>query len=160
MPFVAQKKIRPMRPFKLRRRAGFSLVELLVVIVIIGLIATVVAINVLPAQDRAQVEKARADIAVLEQALESYRLDLFSYPTTEQGLEALLAAPTGLRQPERYREGGYIRRLPQDPWGNPYQYVQPGARGPFDVFSFGSDGQPGGEKTAADIGNWREPTAS
>ena len=75
-------------------------------------------------------------------------------------VEALLAAPTGLRQPERYREGGYIRRLPQDPWGNPYQYVQPGARGPFDVFSFGSDGQPGGEKTAADIGNWREPTAS
>jgi general secretion pathway protein G len=137
------------------RARGFTLVELMVVIVIIGLLATVVAINVMPSQDRAMVEKARADIAVLEQALETYRLDNMVYPDTAQGLDALLRAPAGLARPERYRRGGYIRRLPQDPWGNPYQYRQPGRQGAFDVFSFGADGAEGGEGDAADIGNWR-----
>jgi general secretion pathway protein G len=137
------------------RVRGFTLVELMVVIVIIGLLATVVAINVMPSQDRAMVEKARADIAVLEQALETYRLDNMVYPDTAQGLDALLRAPAGLARPERYRRGGYIRRLPQDPWGNPYQYRQPGRQGAFDVFSFGADGAEGGEGDAADIGNWR-----
>jgi general secretion pathway protein G len=137
------------------RVRGFTLVELMVVIVIIGLLATVVAINVMPSQDRAMVEKARADIAVLEQALETYRLDNMVYPDTAQGLDALLRAPAGLARPERYRRGGYIRRLPQDPWGNPYQYRQPGRQGAFDVFSFGADGVEGGEGDAADIGNWR-----
>lgn len=133
------------------RAAGFTLVELMVVIVIIGLLATVVMINVLPSQDRAMVEKARADIAVLEQAMETYRLENLTYPGTEQGLDALLNAPPGLSRPERYRRGGYIRRLPSDPWGNPYQYRQPGRRGPFDVYSFGADGVESGD---ADIGNW------
>jgi general secretion pathway protein G len=137
------------------RVRGFTLVELMVVIVIIGLLATVVAINVMPSQDRAMVEKARADIAVLEQALETYRLDNMVYPDTAQGLDALLRPPAGLARPERYRRGGYIRRLPQDPWGNPYQYRQPGRQGAFDVFSFGADGAEGGEGDAADIGNWR-----
>jgi len=138
------------------REAGFTLVELMVVILIIGLLATVVAINVLPSQDQAMTEKARADIATLEQAVEMYRLDLLSYPTTEQGLEALTETPDGLGRPERYRPGGYIKRLPEDPWGNPYQYLQPGERGPFDIYSLGADGRIGGEGRNADIGNWND----
>ncbi len=136
------------------RTAGFTLVELMVAIVIIGLLSTVVMINVMPSQDRAMTEKARADISVLEQAMETYRLDNLRYPTTAQGLDALLTAPAGLARPERYRKGGYIRRLPADPWGNAYQYRQPGRDGSFDVFSFGADGVEGGEDDDADIGNW------
>jgi general secretion pathway protein G len=138
-----------------RRARGFTLVELMVVIVIIGLLATVVMINVMPSQDRAMSEKARADISVLEQALETYRLELLQYPGTQDGLQALLAAPAGLSRPERYRKGGYIRRLPADPWGNQYQYRFPGEHGAFDVYSFGADGAAGGEGEAADIGNWQ-----
>lgn len=138
-----------------RRAAGFTLVELMVVVVIIGLLATVVAINVMPSQDRAMAEKARADIAVLEQAVETYRLDNLGYPSTEQGLAALRQAPGGLARPERYRTGGYIRRLPDDPWGNAYQYRRPGRDGlPFEVFSFAADGAEGGEADGLDIGNW------
>lgn len=136
------------------RAAGFTLVELMVVIVIIGLLATVVMINVMPSQDRAMVEKARADVSTLEQAVETYRLENLVYPRTDQGLDALLRAPAGLARPERYRSGGYIRRLPADPWGNPYQYRQPGERGAFDIFSMGADGAVGGEGDNADIGNW------
>lgn len=100
-------------------------------------------------------EKARADVALLEQALEAYRLDNLSYPSTEQGLQALLQAPAGLARPERYRRGGYIRRLPADPWGQPYQYRNPGRQGPFDVFSLAADGAEGGSGENADIGNWQ-----
>jgi len=135
------------------REAGFTLVEMMVVIVILGLLATVVAINVLPSQDKAMKEKARADVSVLEQALESYRLDMFAFPPTEAGLQALVTPPAGA-QADRYREGGYIRRLPKDPWGNPYQYRAPGVRGAIDIFSFGADGREGGEGKDADIGNW------
>ncbi len=138
-----------------RSRAGFTLVELMVVIVIIGLLATVVALNVLPSQDRAMVQKARADISTLEQAIETYRLDNMVFPTDQQGLQALRRAPAGLNQPERYREGGYIRRLPKDPWGADYQYRRASTHdGQFDVFSFGADGREGGEGDDADIGNW------
>ena len=135
--------------------SGFTLVELMVVIVIIGLLATVVMINVLPSQDRAMAEKTRADISVLEQALETYRLELLAYPNAQQGLQALVSQPAGLSRPERYRKGGYIRRLPTDPWGNAYQYRQPGQHGSFDVWSFGADGTEAGEADAADIGNWQ-----
>ena len=136
-----------------RKRAGFTLVEVMVVVVIIGLLATVVVINVLPAQDRAMVEKAGADIAVLEQAVETYRLDNLTFPGD---LQALVAAPAGLARPERYRQGGYVRRLPEDPWGNPYQYRQPGRDNrPFEIISLGADGQEGGEGNDADISNWR-----
>ena len=136
-----------------RRRAGFTLVELMVVIVIIGLLATVVAINVLPSQDRAMVGKARADISVLEQAIETYRLDNLTFPGD---LQALAAPPPGLTRPERYRQGGYVRRLPEDPWGNPYQYRRPSAHGgQFDVYSLGADGREGGEGNDADLGNWQ-----
>jgi general secretion pathway protein G len=99
-------------------------------------------------------EKARADVAVLEQAIEAYRLDNLAFPTTEQGLKALVSPPASLARADRYREGGYIRRLPQDPWGNPYQYALPGEHGRFDVYSFGADGAKGGEGENADIGNW------
>ena len=152
------------RPDRIRRRvasgsasnrAGFTLVDMMVVVVILGLLATVVAINVLPSQDRAMVTKARADIATLEQAIETYRLDNLVFPEDGQGLEALVATPAGLAQPERYRQGGYVRRLPKDPWGNPYQYRRQSAHGgQFDVFSFGADGKQGGEGDDADLGNW------
>lgn len=138
-----------------RGEAGFTLVELMVVIVIIGLLATVVVVNVLPSQDKAMVEKARADISLLEQALEMYRLDNLGYPSIDEGLQALASPPAGLARPERYREGGYIRRLPQDPWGNDYQYIQPGEHGPFDLYSLGADGRLDGEGNDADIGNWQ-----
>ena len=139
---------------KPRGDAGFTLVELMVVIVIIGLLATVVMMNVLPSQDRAMAEKARADIAVLEQAVETYRLEILAFPRTEDGLQALVRAPARLARPERYRTGGYIRRLPADPWGNPYQYSHPGRHGAYDIYSLGADGREGGEGNDADIGNW------
>ena len=120
---------------------GFSLVELMVVIVIIGLLATIVIINVMPAADRAAVTKARADIATLEQGIEMYRLDNLRYPTGQEGLQALLS-------------GNYIRRLPDDPWGNPYRYSAPGPEGrPYQIASLGADGREGGSEENADIAN-------
>jgi general secretion pathway protein G len=144
----------PMRRLtkKARKRVnGFTLVELMVVIFIIGLLATVVVINVLPSQDRAMTEKARSDIATLSQALEMYRLDNLAYPGTAEGLGALMTPPPTLAQPGRYRSGGYIKKLPQDPWGRPYQYTSPGTTGAFDLYSLGADGAPGGENENADI---------
>lgn len=133
------------------REFGFTLVELMVVIVIIGLLATVVMINVLPSQDRAMVEKAKADISILSQALEMYRLDNLIYPGSAEGLNALVTPPSSLSRPERYRNGGYIKKLPADPWGRAYQYANPGRSGAFDVYSLGADGSPGGENENADI---------
>ena len=134
-------------------RAGFTLVEMMVVVVIIGLLATVVAINVLPSQDRAMVTKAKADIATLEQAIETYRLDNLDFP---DDLQALVAAPPNLASPDRYRPGGYVRRLPEDPWGEPYQYRRQSAHGgQFDVYSYGADRKQGGEGNDADLGNWQ-----
>lgn len=123
-----------------RREDGFTLIELMVVIVIIGLLATVVVLNVLPAQDKAMRTKARADIALIEQAAELYRLDALRYPPS------LTALSTGKRP--------YLKSLPADPWGNAYQYRVPGQRGAVDIYSLGADGQPGGEGEDADIGNW------
>ena len=131
---------------------GFTLTELMVVIVIVGLLATVVLINVLPAQDRAMTTKARADIATIETAIEQYRLDNLAYPTAADGLAALRQPPASLADPSRYRPGGYIRTLPDDPWGRPYQLAVPGSDGvPFEVYSLGADGAPGGEDENADI---------
>ena len=130
---------------------GFSLIELMVVIVIIGLLASIVVVNVLPSQDRAMIEKAKTDIALLEQAAEMYKLDMFTYPKAEDGLLSLLKIPRELSGSVRYREGGYIKRLPKDPWGNNYQYKFPGEKSNFDIFSFGADGKLGGEGTNEDI---------
>lgn len=145
---------RPARPCRhpAVRPTGFSLIELMVVIFIIGLLATVVLINVLPSQDKAMAVKARSDIATLAQALEMYRLDQGTYPDQAQGLGALVAAPANLAQPQAYRPGGYVRKLPSDPWGHAYQYQVPGRNGhAFDLFSLGADGAPGGSGTKADI---------
>lgn len=138
-----------------REEQGFTLIELMVVLLILSLLATVVVINVMPAQDRAMAEKARTDIALLEQAAERYRLDMFAYPPGEAGLQALVQAPAGLAHPERYPAGGYIKRLPDDPWGNPYHYQAPGRHGAIDIYSFGADNREGGEGQDADIGNWK-----
>src|SRR5690606_9692432 len=123
-PSPSARRRQPVR----RQARGFTLIELMVVIVIIGLLATVVAINAMPSQAGAMAEKARADVALLEQPMGACRLDNLAYPAGGQGLQALLSAPAGLARPERYRKGGYIRRLPADPWGNAYQYRVPGRR--------------------------------
>jgi general secretion pathway protein G len=136
-----------------RKRNGFTLVELMVVIVIIGLLATIVAINVIPSGDTARAQKAKADIATIEQALEMYRLQFATYPTTAQGLNALLRAPAGI-DASRYQRGGYIKKLPDDPWNRPYLYAAPGRHGDVDVWTLGADGKEGGEGVDADIGSW------
>ncbi|WP_286773527.1 type II secretion system major pseudopilin GspG [Sphingomonas sp. 66-10] len=140
---------------KRRRKSeeGFTLVELMVVIVIIGLLATIVAINVLPSGDTARIQKAKADIANIEQALEMYKLQVGSYPTTTQGLGALVTAPSGV-DAGRYQAGGYLKKLPNDPWNRPYLYASPGKHSAADVWSLGADGKEGGEGVHADIGSW------
>ena len=139
---------------KRRRKNGFTLVELMVVIVIIGLLATIVALNVLPSGDTARIQTAKADIATIEQGLEMYRLQQGSYPTTSQGLQALVSAPAGV-DASRYQAGGYIKRLPEDPWNRPYLYASPGQHGAADVWTLGADGKDGGEGINADIGSWQ-----
>ncbi|MBZ9558100.1 MULTISPECIES: type II secretion system major pseudopilin GspG [unclassified Modicisalibacter] len=135
-------------------QSGFTLLEIMVVIFIIGLLVAIVAPNVLSNQDDAMQQKARADLSTLEQALDMYRLDNYRYPTTQQGLAALVSPPSSDPQPDNYRKGGYIRRLPEDPWGHPYHYASPGQHGRVDLYSLGADDQPGGEGIDADIGNW------
>ena len=127
---------------------GFTLVELMVVIFIVGLLATVVVINVLPSQGKAMVQKAKADIAILSQALETYRLDNLNYPDASQGLNALVTPPVAAAGA---RNEGYIKKLPNDPWGRPYQYSVPGKAGAFDIYSLGADGAPGGTDQNSDI---------
>lgn len=136
-----------------RHSAGFTLLEVMVVMVILGLLAAVVAPNVLSNQERAMKKKVVADIAALEQALDLYKLDNHKYPTTNQGLEALLIKPADDSLPN-YNPDGYIRRLPNDPWGNPYLFLSPGVHRKFDIYSYGVDGVAGGDGDGADIGNW------
>ncbi len=128
---------------------GFTLVELMVVIFIIGLLTTIVVINVLPNQDKAMVQKAKADIAILSQAMETYRLDNLNYPGAGDGLQALVTPPVGVNGGTP--RAGYIKKLPSDPWNRPYQYANPGRNGGFDIYSLGADGAPGGENDNADI---------
>ncbi len=138
----------------MKQQRGFSLVEILVVLVILGLLVSVVAPTVLNRADEARVQKVYADFANIEAALKLYRLDNFNYPTTEQGLEALVA-PSGLDPvPRNFKQGGYLERTPMDPWGRPYLYLSPGDNGEFDLYSLGADGLTGGENQNADLGNW------
>ena len=132
--------------------AGFSLVELMVVVFIMGLLATLIVVNVAPVGDQSRITKAEGDISTIELALEQYSLDMFTYPDAGNGLAALKSPPAGA-DATKYRPGGYIKRLRDDPWGNPYQYNRPAQRsgGQYDVFSSGPDGEPGNED---DIGNW------
>ncbi|MCQ1057936.1 type II secretion system major pseudopilin GspG [Photobacterium sp. DNB23_23_1] len=137
-----------------RKQRGFTLLEVMVVIVILGVLASLVVPNLLGNKEKADQQKVVTDISALEQSLDMYKLDNSVYPTTDQGLEALVSMPSSSPEPRNYRDGGYIRRLPNDPWGNPYQYVMPGEHGAVDIFSLGADGQEGGEGINTDIGNW------
>ena len=136
------------------RATGFTLIEVLVVISILAILAALIVPKVMSRPDEARVVAAKQDIAALSQALKIYRLDTKRYPTTEQGLQALLKKPTTSPVPDNWKAGGYIEKLPADPWGKPYQYLNPGLHGEIDVFSYGADGTPGGEGFDADIGNW------
>ncbi|MEM8936319.1 MAG: type II secretion system major pseudopilin GspG [Pseudomonadota bacterium] len=138
-----------------KRQRGFSLIELLVVMTILAFISALVVVNVLPERDRAAVRTAQIDIRTIETAIDQYRIDMFNYPTTDQGLDALVSVPSSAPRKEDYRPGGYLRGgVPVDPWGNPYQYRFPGERGVVDIYSLGADGERGGEGLNADIGNW------
>lgn len=136
------------------RQRGFTLLEVMVVVVILGILAALVVPNIIGRPDEARVVAAKQDIAAVMQALKLYRLDNHRYPTTEQGLQALVVKPTTAPLPENWKAGGYIERLPKDPWGHSYQYLNPGVHGEIDLFSYGADGAPGGEDRDADIGSW------
>ena len=133
------------------RQRGFTLLEIMVVIVILGILASIVVPNLMGNKEKADRQKAVTDIVALENALDMYKLDNSRYPTTEQGLEALVTKPAGDPEPRNYRDGGYIKRLPKDPWGNDYQLMSPGEHGKIDVFSMGLDGEAGNDD---DVGNW------
>ena len=138
---------------KLQSNRGFTLLEIIVVVAIIAILAAYIAPKVAGRVDDARISKAKSDNRVLESSLELYKLDNFVYPSGEQGLEALVNKPSG-EGTKNWRDGGYIKKLNKDPWGNPYQYLYPGSNGEFDVFSLGADAAVGGEGEAADIGNW------
>ena len=137
------------------RQQGFTLIEVMVVVVILGILAAILVPKVMDRPDQARITKARQDIRALEAALNLYKLDNYVYPTTDQGLDALVEKPSS-PEPPNWKSGGYLERntVPRDPWGNPYQYLNPGNNGEIDVYSFGRDGKPGGEGVDADIGNW------
>ncbi len=140
----------------MRLQKGFTLIEIMVVVVIISVLIGLVAPNILGRVDEARVTAAQADISTLEQALDMYRLDNHRYPTTDQGLEALIMIPTGDPKPKRWRPEGYLKKstLPKDPWGGEFQYISPGSSGGYDLYSHGADGKEGGEAYDRDIGNW------
>ena len=135
---------------------GFTMIELMVVIVILGILAAIIAPRLVGRTDEARITKARVDITNLETALKLYKLDNGVYPTTEQGLQALVEAPETGTAPRNWREGGYLEkyRVPKDPWGNEFVYLSPGVNGDFDLSSYGADGLAGGEGINADINNW------
>jgi general secretion pathway protein G len=137
-----------------QRSFGFTLIEVLVVIVILGILAALIVPRVLERPDEARVIAAKHDLAAIKEALKLYRLDNQRYPTTEQGLSALVSKPTQPPSPPNWKPNGYLERLPNDPWNHPYQYLNPGLRGEIDVFSFGADGTAGGTGIDADIGSW------
>ncbi len=141
------------RPLRVLLVRGFTLIELMVVLVIIGLLAALIVPNVLDRAEDARVTAAKTDVNNVMQALKLYKLDNLRYPTAQQGLKALVAKPTEGPTPPNWRP--YLEKLPADPWRNPYQYVNPGVKGEIDVFSMGADGQPGGEGRDADIGSWQ-----
>ncbi len=133
---------------------GFTLIEIMVVVIILGILAAIVVPNVMDKPEEGRKVKAMQDIRALESALNMYKLDNFAYPTTDQGLESLVKKPGGTPEPRNWRDGGYVPRMPKDPWGGEYQYLNPGDHGAIDIFSLGADQAVGGEGANADIGNW------
>ena len=133
---------------------GFTLIEIMVVVVIMGVLAALVVPKLLNRAGESKVAAAKVDISTIMQALKLYKLDNQRYPTTEQGLQALLTKPTSGPAANGWKAGGYLEKMPKDPWGNPYQYMAPGVHGEVDVISLGADGAPGGTGDDADIGSW------
>ena len=138
----------------IHHQRAFTLIEVMVVVVILGILAALVVPRIMSRPGEARIIRARQDIRAIEAALDLYKLDNFRYPTSAQGLQALVSKPDTPPLPRNWRQDGYLARLPKDPWGAPYRYVIPGTQGRFDLFSLGADGQPGGEGEDADIGNW------
>lgn len=134
-----------------KTQSGFTILEMMVVVVIIGILASMVVPNLMGSQDRANLQKAVSDVSALETSLKMYKMDNYDYPTTDQGLDALVNQTDIEPEPRRFPEGGYVQRLPNDPWGNEYQLLNPGENGKMDVFTMGPDGEAG---TDDDIGNW------
>ncbi len=138
----------------MKHHQGFTLIEILVVVVILGILAAIIVPRVMSRPDEARIIKARQDVRAIESALNLYRLDNYVYPSTEQGLEALANKPSGEPEARNWKEGGYLDRLPKDPWQRTYQYLNPGTHGEIDIYTLGADGQPDGEGANADVGNW------
>lgn len=137
-----------------RAQSGFTLIEIMVVVVILGILAALVVPQVMSRPDQAKATVVRGDINAISAALDMYKLDNSFYPSTQQGLDALVQKPSGNPQPRTWNKDGYLKRLPIDPWGNSYQYLAPGTKGAFDLYSLGADGKEGGSEMNADIGNW------
>jgi len=140
----------------MKRNAGFTLIEVMVVVVILGILAAVIVPKIMDNPDKARVVKAKQDVQALKNALDLYKLDNFSYPSTDQGLQALVQKPSGSPEARNWKQGGYLDRLPKDPWRGDYQYLSPGVHASVDVYSLGADGRPGGDGINADIGNWED----
>ncbi len=136
------------------KQRGFTLIEIMVVVVILGILAALVVPQVMNRPDQAKVTVAKGDIKAIGAALDMYKLDNYSYPSTQQGLDALVEKPGGNPQPKNWNRDGYLKRVPKDPWGNEYQYLSPGTEGQYDLYSYGADGKQGGSDLNADIGNW------
>lgn len=132
------------------KQSGFTLIEIMVVVVILAILASIVVPKIMDRPDEARIAKAKQDIRAVESALGLYKLDNFVYPTTDQGLEALVTKPSGSPEPKNYKKGGYVKSVPKDPWGNEYRFLSPGTHGDIDIFSLGPDMQPSDD----DIGNW------
>ena len=143
-------KVTQVKSINRRAQQGFTLIEIMVVIVILGILAAVVVPKIMSRPEEARIAKAKQDIRALETAMDLYKLDNFNYPTTEQGIEALVVLPTTPPVPKRYREEAYLKKVPMDPWQNPYQFLNPGEHGAIDIFSLGPDQQ----QSDDDIGNW------